>query len=471
MYNSAFIVPEFLLLFWITGALSLAVVPIISSYVSTQQKEEAFRSVNVLLGVLALFTILVELLAFFFMPFLSQLVAPGYGEAEHLVITKLSRLLLISSVFFTLSGVWGSVLVGTRRFVGFALSPVMYNLGIITGIILLSSRLGIEGAVYGAIGGAALHLLIRVPELWKEGYRPRWIWDLTDAGFRKIMRLTWPRMGGLFIFETNLWLYNALASYISVGSIAAFNFARNFQSVPVSLFGISLATAAFPVLAGYFAEQAEDKFREFLARTISRVLFFTMPATLGLLLLASPIIATFLEAGQFTPEHTTITSLALFTFAWAVVFESLVHVLARAFYARQDTFTPMKVIIVATVVNFLSSIVLSRYLGVAGLTLSFTLMVATQTVLLLLLLRKRLGQLRPDILLPSIWKISLACAAMGIVVVLWKWLVSNPQIELLGGVTFGAGVFLSLAWMLRMPELQTVKQLLRSRLKLDTPKP
>lgn len=470
LYNSAFIVPEFLLLFWITGALSLAVVPIVSSYISTEKKEAAFRSVNVLLGVLTLFTIGIELLALIFMPALSQLVAPGYGEAEHLVITKLSRLLLISAIFFTLSGVWGSLLVGSRKFLGFALSPVMYNLGIITGIVLLTPYFGIEGAVYGAILGAALHVLIRIPELWKEGYRPRWIWDLKDAGFRKIMRLTWPRMGGLFIFETNLWLYNALASYISIGSIAAFNFARNFQSVPVSLFGISLATAAFPVLAGHFAAKQENKFREFLARTLSRVLFFTMPATLGLLLLASPIIATFLEAGRFTPEHTDITSLALFTFAWAVVFESMVHVLARAFYARQDTFTPMKVIVVATVVNVVSSIILSRYIGVAGLTLSFTLMVATQAILLLLLLRKRLGQIRPDILIPSIWKTSLACLAMGIVVGLWKWIVFNPQIELFGGIILGAGTFLSLAWILRMPELQSVKQLLRSRLKLDTPK-
>lgn len=471
LYNSAFIVPEFLLLFWITGALSLAVVPVVSSYVSTNHKEAAFRSVNVLLGVLSVFTLVVELAALFFMPVLSQMVAPGYGAAEHVEITRLSRLLLISAIFFTLSGVWGSVLVGTRRFVGFALSPVMYNLGIIVGIILFSSKYGIEGAVYGAIGGAALHVLIRIPELWKEGYRPRWVWDLKDAGFRKIMRLTWPRMGGLFIFETNLWLYNALASYISVGSIAAFNFARNFQSVPVSLFGISLATAAFPVLSAYYAEKAEDKFREFLASTLSRVLFFTMPSTLGLLLLASPIIATFLEAGRFTPEHTEITSLALFTFSWAVVFESMVHVLARAFYARQDTFTPMKVIIVASLVNLVSSVVLSHYLGVAGLTLSFTLMVATQAVLLLFLLRKRLGQLRPDILLPSIWKILVSCIAMGTIVMLWKWLVTNPQLELLGAVVLGAGTFLSLAWALGMPELQSLKQLLRSRLKLDTPKP
>lgn len=457
-------------MFWITGALSLAIVPVVSSYVSTQQKEAAFRSVNVLLGILALFTVVVEVLAFIFMPVLSQVVAPGYGEAEHVVIAHLSRLLLIGAIFFTLSGVWGSILVGTRRFVGFALSPVMYNLGIILGILLLSSRFGIKSAVYGAIVGAALHVLIRIPELWKEGYRPQWVWDLKDPGFRKIMYLTWPRMGGLFIFETNLWLYNALASFISVGSIAAFNFARNFQSVPVSLFGISLATAAFPVLAGHFAAKQEDQFREFLARTISRILFFTMPATLGLLLLASPIIATFLEAGRFTPEHTDVTALALFTFAWAVVFESLVHVLARAFYARQDTFTPMKVILAATLVNFVSSSILSQFLGVAGLTLSFTLMVATQTLLLLLLLRKRLGPLRPDILLPSIWKIFLACIAMGGVVGLWKWLVTNPRIELLGGVILGAGVFLGLAWILGMPELQTLKHLLRSRLKLDTPK-
>lgn len=471
LYNSAFIVPEFLLLFWITGALSLAVVPVVSSYISTEKKEAAFRSVNVLLGVLAAFTVLVELLAFFFMPVLSQMVAPGYGEAEHVMITKLSRLLLISAIFFTLSGVWGSVLVGSRRFTGFALSPIFYNLGIIIGIVFFSSRFGIEGAVYGAILGAALHVLVRVPELWKVGYRPQWIWDLKDAGFRKIMRLTWPRMGGLFIFETNLWLYNALASYISIGSIAAFNFARNFQSVPVSLFGISLATAAFPVLSGHFAAKQENDFREFLARTLSRVLFFTLPATLGLLLLASPIIATFLEAGRFTPEHTEITSLALFTFSWAVVFESMVHVLARAFYARQDTFTPMKVIVVATLVNMVSSIGLSRIMGVAGLTLSFTLMVATQTVLLLWLLRKRLGTIRPDILLPSIWKTLVACMAMGVVVVLWKWVMVNPQLELGGGVILGAGTFLSLAWILRIPELQSLKQLLRSRLKLDTPKP
>lgn len=433
IYNSAFIVPEFLLNFWITGALSLALVPVLSSAVAQGKKEEAFRTVNALLSVLSVVVLVLEVLAWVCMPWLSQWVAPGFGVTEHAQISHFSRLLLIASMCFTLSGVWGSALVSTRRFIGFALSPVVYNLGIILGIVVLAGRFGIVAAVYGALFGALLHVLVRVPELWKAGYRWHLVWDLKNVGLRSVFKLTLPRMGGLFIYEGNMWLYNAIASFLSAGSVAMFNFARNFQSLPVSLFGISIATAAFPVLSAQFAQRNEQGFLETWANTFSRVLFFTLPSALGLMLLSRPIISTFLEAGRFTSADASLTALALSTFGWAVVFESLIHVLARTFYARQDMLTPMLVVVVATGVNVISSLVLSKYIGVAGLTLSFTIMSGTQAILLLYLLKRRLGSLRPDLLIPFLVKLLAACGGMVVVLLVWKQLMGNVKIELIGG--------------------------------------
>lgn len=469
LYNSAFIVPEFLLTFWITGALSLALIPILSGAFVEGKKAQAFHSLNALLSLLAVVVLVLEILAAIFMPQLSLLVAPGFGAAEHQTITQFARLLLISAMFFTVSGVWGSALVSQRKFIGFALSPVMYNIGIILGIALLGHTYGVIAAVYGALGGAVLHLLVRVPELWRSGYRLRWVWDLKDPGLHQTLRLTWPRMGGLLVYQGNLWLYNALASYLTAGSVAIFSFARNFQSVPVSLFGISLATAAFPLLSAQYAERQNKEFLATWAQTFSRILFFTVPSALGLMLLSRSIISTFLQAGRFTEGDARLTALALSCFAWAVVFESLVHILARTFYARKDMVTPMVVVLIATVVNVAASWWLSRLIGVAGLTLAFSLMTATQTILLLFLLKRRLGNLRPDLLLPSLAKLMVACLVMVVVIVVWKQWVGNVKIELLGGMVLGAAAFLGTAWVLRMPEIGSVRQILRARFKRATP--
>lgn len=469
VYNSAFIVPEFLLTFWITGALSLSVVPVLSGYITQGKSDQAYRSLNAILSLLAVVVVILEILAFIFMPQLALLVAPGFGSAEHATIAQYSRLLLIAALGFTLSGVWGSALVSNRQFIGFAASPILYNLGIIFGIVFLSSQFGITGVVYGAVGGALLHALVRFPELWRAGYRPRVVWDLKDQGLRQILKLTWPRMGGLFIFEGNMWLYNALASWLSSGSVAMFNFARNFQSVPVSLFGISLATAAFPVLSAHFSAHKEQEFLRTWAQTFARILFFTLPSALGLMLLSRSIIATFLEAGRFTANDTALTAVALSTFAWAVVFESLVHILARTFYARKDMVTPMKIVLVATGVNVVASILLSRWIGVAGLTLSFSIMSAVQVLLLLFFLKRRIGNLQPDVLLPFLLKLTIACVCMVGVLVVWKWFISHPPLELLGGVGLGGVVFLGVAWWLRMPEVRLLTSILRSRFTSGTP--
>lgn len=469
LYNSAFIVPEFLLTFWITGALSLALIPILSGAFAEGKKAQAFHSLNALLSLLAVVVLTLEILAAIFMPQLSLLVAPGFGAAEHQTITQFARLLLLGAMCFTVSGVWGSALVSQRKFIGFALSPVVYNVGIILGIVLLGKQFGIMGAVYGAVGGAVLHLLVRVPELWKSGYRLSWVWDLRDPGLHQTLRLTWPRMGGLFIYEGNLWLYNALASFLPAGSVAMFNFARNFQSVPVSLFGISLATAAFPLLSAQFAERQDNAFLETWAQTFSRILFFTVPSALGLILLSRPIISTFLQAGKFSESDASLTALALSCFAATVVFESSVHILARTFYAQKDMVTPMVVVLIATVVNVVASLVLSRRIGVAGLTLAFSLMTATQTALLLLLLKRRLGSLRSDVLLPFLAKLGVACGVMTVVLLVWSGLVGNVKIELLGGVVFGGMAFLGTAWALRMPEIGSLRQIWRARFKRVTP--
>jgi putative peptidoglycan lipid II flippase len=467
LYNSAFIVPEFMLNLWITGALVLALIPVLSTALSRGERAAAFRSFNAILSLLALVMLVLEVIAFATMPVLASLVAPGFSAAEHAEIAKFSRLLLVASIFFTLSGVWGAVLVSTRRFLGFALSPVAYNLGIIGGIVLLAPRFGITGVVYGAVAGSILHLSVRLWGLRAEGYRPQWVWDLKNKGLREILRLTGPRMAGLLVYEGNLWLFNALASFLAVGSIAIFNFARNFQSLPVSLFGISLATAAFPVLAAHFARQEEAAFTAAWARALARIFFFTIPAAVGMMLLAQPIVATFLEGGRFTAEDTRLTALALGAFAWAIVFESAVHLLARTFYARHDTVTPMKVILVATVVNALVSISLSRVIGVVALPLGFSAMTLTQMLALLWLLRGRLPSLRPEILLPALGKTILAAVAMVGVVAIVRWQVGNTVLELGLGLLLGAGGFFTAAYLLRMPELVAVQDIMRSALKLD----
>ncbi|MFA6511814.1 MAG: murein biosynthesis integral membrane protein MurJ [Patescibacteria group bacterium] len=413
-YNSAFLIPDLIANLLFAGVSLAVLMPVLADIAAREKPEKAFRLASTILNLAALLMLVLAAIAFVLMPWLMQLIAPGFDAEQTALAVQLSRLMLLSPMLFMLSNALGSILVSMKRFVGYAFSPVFYNIGIVAGTFFFADAIGIYAAVLGTLFGALLHLLIRVFELIHTPFRYMPILDVFQPAIRKIVGLMIPRMIGLVAWQANLWAWTAIASTLAAGSIAIFSFSRNLQSLPVSLFGIALATAVFPTLSEMFAKKDWKSFTENIQQTSSRIFFFVLPASVGIFLLRREIVQVLLGTGDFTAEDVQKTAFALGAFCLVVPFESLVHLFTRAFYAQLDTKTPVVVSIVMGVINIGTGMFLVRSMGVAGLPLGFAIASAVQVCLLYGILHSRIPQLNLSIMKRAMGKTLLGTLIMAV---------------------------------------------------------
>ncbi|MFH0819104.1 MAG: murein biosynthesis integral membrane protein MurJ [Patescibacteria group bacterium] len=451
IYSASFLIPDFIMNLFV-AALTVAFVPVFSSWRKKQCENSAWELTNHLLYLITFIIVIAAVIIYFFTPFLTKLIAPGFNEISRATLINTSRLMLISPILFSLSIIFGSALQGLRRFTAYALSPILYNLAICLSLYFLAPKYGIYGAIIGVLIGVLIHFLIRLIESFWSGWRlkyfkPHW------PGVIKVIKLMLPRSIALIAWQANLWIYTAIASGLAVGSIGIFNIARNFQSLPVSLFGIAFATSMFPALADHFADEKISEFRDDLSKTIRQVLFFTIPASMALVILARPIVNFFLGTGKFDEQAVITTGIVLSIFAMSIPFESLQHLLARGFYARHDTITPVKITIFASLINILISFIVAQFMGVIGLAFGFIGYAITQVLLLNIFLRKKIEKLNDKEILNSLYKIMIATLIMAVII----YLISNLYLAILIGGT----VYLILAIILKMPELSGLKIIIK----------
>lgn len=455
VYNAAFVVPDLIMTLF-AAALTTAVIPILTKERHTHNAKQVWAITNHLLYLISACMIVAILLAGLFMPWLAKLIVPGFDADRLGLFIQISRIMLLSPLLFSMSIIFGGTLQSMQRFISYALSPILYNAGIVISIILLHDRFGIFAAVYGVLIGGGLHLLIRLLELkttgWSLKYKPHDTWPAVKS----TIRLMLPRIGGLVLVQLNLWIYIALGSTLAIGSISIFNLARNFQSLPVSLFGIALATAIFPSLAAQHIKAELKIFGEQLNNAISHILFFTLPACVGMMLIAEPLVETFLGNGEFTTTAIQNTSWVLTFFALSIPLESIQHILARAFYARHDTLTPLFIGIAATIVNGIVSSVAIQWLGVAGLACGFVAMTATYVGLMFYYLQRSLTNIWDYKIIKRLSIMLLLSCMMGILVWLTLHLHLSTLLKLGIATTVGATVYLGCAKLFKLPELQSV---------------
>lgn len=340
IYNAAFVVPDLLLTIMVSSVLSAAFIPLFSSLTSEGKNEEANRLANTVLHSAVGVVLIGGGLAAMFMPFISEHIAPGFtGEEQH-TLASLSRFLLISPVLIALSSSFGAMLVSFKRFFPYGISAMCYNLGIIAGTFTVP-WLGIRGVVFGTLVGAFFHMLPRLIAIRKTSFRYSPSWQWRDKNFWKVVKLALPKMVGHPVEQLHFLAYTRIASLVSAGSIFMVNISRNFQSVPVSVFGISLSVAAFPFLSESAGKGDRIEFLKHFWKTLRSILIFTIPAALGFFFLSELPIRYFLGGGKFTDEHVIRTANVLSIFAFSIPTESLRHLLARSFYALKNTLTPV----------------------------------------------------------------------------------------------------------------------------------
>ena len=254
IYFTAFRIPDLIYNFLILGTLSAAFIPVFTKYF-IKNKSEAWRLTNNVLNVALAGMGLVSLIAFAFASPLMKLVAPGFSDADLIETVKLTRILLLSPIIFTISSVFSSTLLSLKKFLWVNTAPLLYNAGIVIGILFFLPIWGLKGLAFGVILGAILHALIQVPQLISSGWRWKPILNFKDKGVKQVIALLIPRILGLDIAYVNLIIVSVIGSSLAAGTIAAFSFASNIQTVPLGVFALSTSLAIFPVLSEQYAKK------------------------------------------------------------------------------------------------------------------------------------------------------------------------------------------------------------------------
>ena len=429
------------------------------------------NTINILAVALAAVSFVLILIA----PWIVPLIAPGFdGEKKEMTII-FTRIMLLSPILLGLSAVVGGVLQSLKNFFIYSLSPIFYNVGIIIGAVALVPMFGYKGLAMGVILGAFLHLLIQLPSLWRAGFRYSPIFNWRDQNFLMIIRLMIPRTLGLAALQLNMVFITAVASTLSVGAVTVFNYAYNLQSFSLGIIGVSFAVAALPTLSALAAEKNWQEMIKDISSVARQMLFFIIPLSVIFLMLRAQIVRVALGSGAFGWDATIRTADTLAFFSLSLFAQCLSMLLARAFYAMENTKTPLKIGVVTVIVNIVLGLYFTRSLGfgVEGLALAFTLAWILNTALFWIFLRLRLGSLDEENVLGAVYKMSIAALLMGLAIQGLKYVIA-PMVNMetfLGIFTQGAvaglgglAVYALAGLALRSHEMQVFIETIKKRL-------
>lgn len=460
-YNASFLIPDLLFNLFIAGALTAAFLPIFTDYLN-KDKKEAFRIANTMLTGATILISGLAVLAFIFMP---QIISFTFQSAEigmQKDIINMTRLMLPSAILFAISNTLGNILMSYKHFLSYAISPILYNTGIIVGVIFFQEEFGIYAAAAGVLIGALLHCLIRIWDTMNTEYRYKTELATKHPGFKKIIKLMIPKSISLISWQINLYIFAIVGIKIVEGGLAAFNFARNIQSFAVSLFGISFATAVFPNMAEAISNDDKSTFTEHIQKTIERILFFTIPAMVGIMALTEELVSLILSGGVFEEKSIELTSMILFFFAVSIPFESLSHIFARAFYAVKNTVTPMIINISSMVVIAAITIFVAPNFGIKWFSIGFSIGFIIYNFLMVIFIKKHLTNFRIKDFLLSLGKTIIASLLMYIIILVTKPIEAEITIKLatILRITIGAATFFLAAYLLKSPEISSVNYIL-----------
>jgi putative peptidoglycan lipid II flippase len=422
-FNVAFRVPNLLRDLFAEGAMSAAFVPTFTRYLTLRSREEAWRLGNTVVNALLLATGLLALLGVVFAEQLVRLLAADFamvpGKFE--LTVSLTRVMCPFLTLVAVAAACMGMLNSLRRFFVPAFSPAMFNVGTILCVVLLVPvlrSLGVELIMAVAIGtlvGGLGQIAIQWPLLHREGFRYRLAFNPRDQGLREILALMVPAVVGLAAVQVNVLVNTMLASRGGHnGPVTWLMYAFRLMYVPIGLFGVSIATAALPSISRHAAREDTSAMRGTLSSGIRMMLMLNVPATAGLIALASPIIALLFERGRFTPADTAATAAAVVCYAPGLVGYSTVKIAVPAFYALQNSRVPVAVSVCSMLVNVALNLILYEVMGYRGLALGTALAALFNASVLLWILRRRLDGLDGRRLATTFLKITAASAIMAV---------------------------------------------------------
>lgn len=398
IYNAAFVIPDLLLSVLIGTALSAAFIPIFTKQYD-EKKELGFAYAHQVMSWGLLIVSSVALVVGIFLPSFTHLLVPGFeGEALEQYIL-LTRILLVSPLIFTISNIYGRILLSVKEFLWFGLSPALYNLGIVLGVVFLVPRYGLIGLVIGTLFGVLLHLSIRLIMVRRRKYNFKHKLDFRfTPEIKETLLLMAPKIIQYLMWNLMVLSFVSIASQLAEGSVAVYGYARNFQSIPVSLLGIAISLTMYTSLSHDAGKGNFKKFKADFKQNRLRSGLYTTVAAIALALLSEPLVRLLLSGGQFGETEIRLLTTVIQIYAIAVPLESMLHIYHRSFYSLKNTIIPSSL----HAVNILLTIGLAKTLafkiGIYAIPISFATGLAIHVILLAtifpFLLKKREAQWR-----------------------------------------------------------------------------
>ena len=417
-YTVSFNLPDLLYFFLSSGALSGAFIPVFTERLQTGRKREAWEIFSIIACFMGLVLLVAVILSeIFTRPLVTALAAPGYADDRELLdtIVVLTRIILPCQLFFFLGGLMMGTLESRQLFKARAAGPVVYNLGIILGVVVLSRWFSIAGLAWGAlIGSFAGNVGYTFYCLKRAGFEFHPSLNLRHPGVKRVGALALPVILGLSLPQIDVIINRWFATYLSESAPAALNFANRLMQVPLGVFAQAAGTAILPTLSAYAARNAIGDLRNGVSFGLRAVLAINIPASLFMVVMADPIVRTVYLHGKFTSADVGATSIALICYSVGIFAWAGQAIVARGFFAMQDTRTPIVLGTVATVIFIPLNFILMKAMGHGGLALATSIAAAIHLVALTIFLRKRLHGLEGRQVLSSLAKVCLATLVMSI---------------------------------------------------------
>lgn len=471
-YTVAFTIPDFMFFILVSGALSVTFIPVFNQRLGSGNKKSAWELSTSLMNFMAIATLIASVLIIIFAePLVTYVVGPGLSESSRELAVSMMRVVAVNPFLFAVATVIASMQQAVGRFTFYALAPTVYNVGIIIGIVWFTQGItifgwqvfdgGIMGVALGVVLGSIMQLVVSSVGLLGLGFDYRFKIYWKNKGFRKVLSLLPARSADqgmdyvVGIVETNL------ASRMVEGSVRIYNQASTLHSMPINLIGVAISNAAFPTLTEQIGSGRMDLFTDQLRKVFRVVIWIILPVS-AITFFARGYIVNFIVSGGLPIMAGVLGALVI-----AMLFRTIYHTAARAFYANQDTNTPLYVSIVAVGLNILLAIwfTMSLGLGVYGLAWAQSIVAAVEVVILLALIGRRIPNIFSPAFVQAIGRMLGATAIMSIatyMLVTWLPLQSGdssllPTILKFGVIVLGSfGVYLWASHVMRLAEAAPV---------------
>jgi putative peptidoglycan lipid II flippase len=393
-FLAAFRLPDLMFQLVAAGALSSAVIPIVSALLANDEAARTWRVVSTIANLMLVGLLILGVVVFIAAPtIIPTIIAPGWDEVRWARTVDLTRIMILSPIFLSLGSLVSSVLNARGRFAASAIAPIVYNLAIIGAALLLTPAFGVTGLAIGVVAGSLGHLLVQVAPLRALGYRYDARIELEDPEARQALKLMAPRALGLGAGQVTFVVLNSIASTISTGAVSIFYIAFTLLQIPIGVIGVPLGVVVLPSLSREAALGNLNEFAALMSRAIRLILYVMLPITGISIVLRHEIVGVLFGYSRFDAAALDLTAATLLAFLTGLTAHALIAILARAFYARQDTRTPVAAAILAVVINSSLAAVFAGPFGLPGLGLAIAIAAWVETIVLLVLLQRSLPEL------------------------------------------------------------------------------